>query len=148
MDIVFLRFDQLLCDSIFSNFYKITITSSGIFVGTWMFNFCLNKTRRYVSSITRWKFEFKLYHRKEQSHEWNMGQFNFLSSIDISGFPIKSLTYGKSGKLTIFRKRRGPYNGQQDSFLYQLVSASSYRDFPLERCNREEQPLVNIMVYR
>lgn len=77
-----------------------------------------------------------------------MGQFNFLSSIDISGFPIKSLTYGKSGKLTIFRKRHGPYDGQQDSFLYQLVSASSYRDFPLERCNREEQPLVNILAYR
>lgn len=77
-----------------------------------------------------------------------MGQFNFLSSIDISSFPIKSLTYGKSGKLTIFRKRRGPYDGQQDSFLYQLVSASSYRDFPLERCNREEQPLVNILAYR
>lgn len=61
--------DQLLCGSMLFNFYKITTTSSGIFVGTWMFNFCLNKTRRYVSSITKWKFEFKLYHRKEQSHE-------------------------------------------------------------------------------
>lgn len=52
------------------------------------------------------------------------------------------------GKLTIFGKRRGPYDRQQDSFLYQLVSACSYRDFPLERCNREKQPLVNNLVYR
>lgn len=51
-------------------------------------------------------------------------------------------------KLTIFGKRRGPYDGQQDSFLYQLVSACSYRDFPLERCNREKQPLINNLVYR
>ena len=82
----------------------------------------------------------------EQSYEWNIERFNFLSSIDISGFPgRKAVTYDKIERLTIFRKRRGPYDGQQDPFLYQLVSASSYRDLPLERCNREKQPLVSIL---
>lgn len=35
--------------------------------------------------------------------------------------------------LTIFRKRRRPYHGQQYPFLHQFISAGTYRDLSLER---------------